>query len=64
MTVMSRAQEGILQKLIEFAGDPVIVQDALRDLKADETAPTLEQVLFRILQLKRERGLLEEAAAG
>jgi hypothetical protein len=49
---MTREQERLLRQLVELAGDPVIVQDALKQL-AEEENPTLEKLVRRILELKR-----------
>ena len=55
MTVMTRKQEELLDQLIGIAGDPLIVQRALRDLNAElSEPPTLEQLVRRIVELKAE----------
>ena len=53
MTVMTRAHEALLERLIQLAGDPLIVQSALRQLNAElEGPPTVEALIRRILELK------------
>jgi hypothetical protein len=52
LQTMTREQERLLRQLVELAGDPVIVQDALKQL-AEEENPTLEKLVRRILELKR-----------
>lgn len=56
MTILTRKREEVLDRLIELAGDPLIVQQALAELNAElEEAPSLESVALRILKLKDER---------
>ena len=56
MRVMTSEQEELLSKLVQFAGDPVIVQEALRELNsAAEDPPTVEKILQKIVALKGER---------
>lgn len=58
MTIVSRDQERVVRRLVEFAGDPSIVQDALDELREElPTPPTLEQLLRKILQIREARGL-------
>jgi hypothetical protein len=62
MAVMTRRHEDLLDQLVELAGDPLIVQRALRDLNAElEEPPKLEQLVRRILELK---AVAEQSAAG
>ena len=56
MTILTRKREEVLDRLIELAGDPLIVQRALAELNAElEQAPSLELVALRILKLKDEK---------
>lgn len=56
MKVLSRKREALLRRLVEFAGDPVIVQDALRDLTLGSAGrPSMEQLVSRIAELKAAR---------
>lgn len=69
MTIISRDQERVVRRLVEFAGDPSIVEDALSELRDElATPPTLEQLLTKILEIREARGLglpeLGAAAAG
>ena len=53
MTILTRKREEVLDRLIELAGDPLIVQRALAELNAElDEAPTVEMVAVRILELK------------
>lgn len=55
MTVMTRKKERLLDYLIGVAGDPLIVQRALRELNAELTrTPTAEDVLRRIFEIRTE----------
>jgi hypothetical protein len=39
--------------LIELAGDPLIVQEALRRIVAEEAEPTLDDLIRKILALRK-----------
>jgi hypothetical protein len=53
MTALTRKREALLEQLIELAGDPLIVQRALRELNSELPAPpTVEQLVRRIFELK------------
>ena len=54
MRVLTREQERLLRRLIDLAGDPVIVQDALKQLAHEEEEPSLEKLVQRILELKKK----------
>lgn len=57
MTV-SRDEERVVRRLVEFAGDPVIVEEALQDLRQELTQPpTLAQLLKKILEVREQKGL-------
>lgn len=57
MTVLTRKREELLDRLIEMAGDPLIVQMALRELNSElKSPPSVEQVIRRILELKEREG--------
>ena len=53
MTGLTRKREALLDQLIELAGDPLIVQRALRELNSElSEPPTIEQLVRRIFELK------------
>ena len=53
MTVLTCKQETLLDQLIELAGNPLIVQQALRELNGElSEPPTVEQLVRRIFSLK------------
>lgn len=53
MTVLSGRREDLLEQLVQLAGDPFIVEQALRELNAElSEPPTVEQLVERILQLR------------
>lgn len=61
MTVMTREQESLLDKLLELAGDATLLASVLRELNQKGTEPpTLREVIRSIL----ERQQAEKAAAG
>ena len=69
MTIGTKDEQRVLRRLVDFAGDPAIVEDALEALRVElATPPTLEQLLSKILELREERGLgrpdLQAVAAG
>src|SRR5690606_25742147 len=70
MTVMSRDQERVLGRLVAVAGGPLLLQDALDELRDRAVSPTLDALLQTILRLRHERQLgvpelpeVEESAA-
>lgn len=64
MTVMTRKHEELLDQLMAVAGDPVIVQEALRSLNEDGSQPSdMRAVIRRILEIKQRRNQLVHAAA-
>lgn len=53
MTVMTRQQEELLNRLIELAGDPAVVEEALRTAAAGSNdPPTIREVVRAILEIK------------
>ena len=55
MTILTRKREALLEQLIELAGNPLIVQQALRELNSElSEPPTVEQIVRRIFQLKTD----------
>lgn len=53
MTVLSGRREDLLEHLVRLAGDPFLVEQALRELNAElPDPPTVEQVVERILTLR------------
>lgn len=57
---MTKKSEALLDQLVAVAGDPEIVEEALKALN-QETAepPTLREIIRRILEIKQRR---DEAA--
>lgn len=50
--------EHVIRRLVDFAGDPAIVEEALDALRRElREPPTLEQLLHKILEIREERGL-------
>jgi hypothetical protein len=50
--------EHIIRRLVDFAGDPAIVEEALEALRNElSEPPTLEQLLKKILELREKHGL-------
>ncbi len=57
MTVMTRKQERLIDRLVAFAGDPVILQEALEVARSTEKAPPeLPELLRVILELRDKHG--------
>ena len=55
MTVMTSKKERLLDYLMAIAGDPLIVQQALRELNAElPDAPDAEAVVRRIYKIKMD----------
>ena len=58
MTVMTRKQERLIDRLVAFAGDPLILYEALDIAQAaDKRPPELPELLRIILKLREDRGL-------
>jgi hypothetical protein len=56
MTVMSREQEELVERLVAVAGDPRILQEALERLRNAGSVPLkLEDIIRMILEIKSER---------
>ena len=62
MTITKSNRENLLRRLTRFAGDPAIVEDALKELSAGEKPPTLEEVLYKILEIQQAREKNREGA--
>lgn len=55
MEVLSRDMEVFLAQLAELAGgDSRIVQEAISIVNRKSTSPTLEELVYEILRLKRD----------
>lgn len=58
MTFATRDQDRVRRRLVEFAGDPDILEEALAALRYElSEPPTLEQLLNQILEIRERRGL-------
>lgn len=63
MTVMTKKHEALLDQLMSVAGDPAIVEEALRSLNEEAVqASDLRAVIRRILEIKQRRNQLVHAA--
>jgi hypothetical protein len=64
MTVMTKKREALLDQLIAVAGDPILVEQALRSLNEESaTPPTMREIIRRILELRHKRNEVELAPA-
>ena len=52
MQTLSREQEELLQRLVELAGSPVILEQALRDTGDVRSEADLERLVRRILETR------------
>lgn len=56
MTVMTRKQEALLDQLVAIAGDPEIVERALRSLNEESASPPdMRALVRRILELRQRQ---------
>jgi hypothetical protein len=56
VTVMTRKSSALLDQLTAVAGDPDIVEEALRSLNESSShAPDLREIIRRILEIKQSR---------
>lgn len=63
MTVMTKKHEALLDQLRSVAGDPAIVEEALRSLNEEAVQSSdLRAVIRRILEIKQRRNELVHAA--
>lgn len=63
MTVMTKKHEALLDQLMSVAGDPAIVEEALRSLNEEAVQSSdLRAVIRRILEIKQRRNQLVHAA--
>lgn len=63
MTVMTKKHEALLDQLMSVAGDPAIVEEALRSLNEEAVQSSdLRAVIRRILEIKQRRDQLVHAA--
>lgn len=62
MTVMTKKQEDLLDQLIAIAGEPELVEEALRSLNEESAAPPdLRAVVRRILELRQKQESMTHA---
>jgi len=52
MQAMTREQEELLRRLVELAGNPVVVQTALKELSSETDSPDLEALIRKIIQVR------------
>ncbi|MEO6331587.1 MAG: hypothetical protein ABIP09_03395 [Gemmatimonadaceae bacterium] len=63
MAVMTKKHEALLDQLMSVAGDPAIVEEALRSLNEEAVQSSdLGAVIRRILEIKQRRNQLVHAA--
>lgn len=61
---MTKKHEELLDQLIAVAGDPTIVEEALRTLNEDQPQPPdMRAVIRRILEIRQRRNQLAHAGA-
>jgi len=61
--VMTKKHEALLDQLMSVAGDPAIVEEALRSLNEEAVQSSdLRAVIRRILEIKQRRNQLVHAA--
>jgi hypothetical protein len=62
MTVMTRKRKALLEQLITVAGDPTIVEQALRSLNEEgPNPPDMRALVRRILEIRQGRTELVHA---
>lgn len=52
MLVMSRKQERLVQRLVDLAGGPIVLQTALRELRAEGDPSGLEVLVRKIIEVR------------
>jgi len=53
---MTKKSEALLDQLVAVAGDPVIVEEALRSLNQEASEPPkMRDIIRRILEIKQRR---------
>ena len=52
MLVMSRKEERMVQRLVDLAGSPVVLQTALRMLREDSDPSGLEVLVRKIIEVR------------
>jgi hypothetical protein len=53
---MTKKSEALLDQLVAVAGDPVIVEEALKSLNQEAAEPPkLREIIRRILEIKQRR---------
>lgn len=56
MTVMTKKSEALLDQLTAVAGDPDIVEEALRSLNEESSEPPeLREIVRRMLEIRQRR---------
>ena len=64
VTVMTRKRRALLDQLIAVAGDPTIVEQALRSLNEEASEPPdMRAIVRRILEIRKQRNELVHAGA-
>ena len=54
MQTLSREQEELVQRLVELAGSPVVLEQALRDVGDVRSEADLERLVRRILETRHQ----------
>ncbi len=52
MQVLTRKQEGLVQRLVELAGSPVVLQIALEELGDEDNRAGLETLVRRVIEVR------------
>lgn len=64
MTILTRKKEALLEQLTAVAGDPDIVEEALRSLNEESASPPeLRDIVRRILEIRQRRSQVAHAAS-
>lgn len=65
MTVMSKEQEALVDRLVSLAGDSRVLQEAFERLRNTGSVPIkLEDIIRTILEIKAERETRQAIPAG
>jgi len=64
MPVLSSQEERLLRRLVDFAGSPETLEEALVALRSETSSPpTLEELLQRILEIREGKAVKPELVA-
>jgi len=64
VTILTKKKEALLEQLTAVAGDPDIVEEALRSLNEESwSPPELRKIVRRILEIRQRRNAIAHAAS-